>query len=95
LPISGNTCFPFRDATTIGGDTLTKKYEQTMAVLQRITGAGYTIGVVWEYQFDRDIIPHHPELKNHPIVQHAPLNTRDVLYGDRTEAMVLHYAIRA
>jgi hypothetical protein len=27
-------------------------------------------------------------------VQHAPLNTRDVLYGCRTEATVLHYAIR-
>ena len=64
-----------------------------MARLQRITGAGYTVEVVWECQFDKDILQRHPELK-HPILQHAPLNTRDVLYGGRTKAMVLHYAIR-
>ena len=39
-------------------------------------------------------LPRHPELKHHPIVQHAPLNTRDVPYGGRTEALVLHYATR-
>jgi len=49
---------------------------------------------VWGCQFDKDILLRHPELKEHPIVQHAPLNTRDVLYGGRTEAMVLHYALR-
>ena len=74
------------------GDTLAERYEQTMARLQRITGTGYTVEVVWESQFDKDILPHHPELKHHPIVHHAPLNTRDVLYGCRTEAMILHYA---
>jgi len=29
-----------------------------------------------------------------PIVRHAPLNTRDALYGGRTEAMRLHYKVR-
>ena len=65
-----------------------------MARLQRITGAGYTVEVVWECQFDKDILPHHSELKHRPILQHAPLNNRDVLYGGRTEAIVLHYATR-
>ena len=65
-----------------------------MAILQRITSSGYTVEVVWECQFDKDILPHHRELKQHTIVQHAPLNTRDALYGGRTEAMVLHNAIR-
>ena len=35
-----------------------------------------------------------PELLVHPIVKHAPLITRDALYGGRTEAMRLHYKIR-
>ena len=65
-----------------------------MERLQRITGAGYTVEVEWECQIDKDILPLQPELKHHPIVQHAPLNTRDALYGGRNEAMVLHYATR-
>ena len=35
-----------------------------------------------------------PELKTHPLVQHSPLNTRDSLYGGRTEDTMLHYKIR-
>ena len=70
--------------------TTSQRYEQTMARLQRITGAGYTVEVVWECQIDKDILLRHPELKHRPILQHAPLNTRDFLYGGRTEAMVLH-----
>jgi len=65
-----------------------------MARLQGITSAGCTVEVVWECQFDKDILTHHRELKQHPIFQQAPLNTRDALYGCRTEAMVLQYAIR-
>jgi hypothetical protein len=34
-----------------------------------------------------------PELKTHPIIRHSPLKTTDALYGGRTEAMRLHYAI--
>ena len=47
----------------------------------------------WECEFDNVILTDHHELKTHPIVQHSPLNTRDALYGDRTEAMRLHYKI--
>ena len=52
---------------------------------------GFTVEVLWECHFDRDILPHHSELKQHPIFQSGPLNTRDALYGRRTEKMVLHY----
>ena len=65
-----------------------------MERLQRITGTGYTVEVVLECQLDKDILPRYPKLKHHSVVQHAPLNTRDVLYGCRTEAMVLQYATR-
>ena len=90
----GHTCLPFRDVTTLGGDTLAQRYEQTMERLKLITGPGYTVELVWECQFDKDILPLQPEQKHHHIVQHPPLNTRDVLYGGRTEAIVLHYATR-
>ena len=65
-----------------------------MASLQHITSAGYNVEVVWDCQSDKGILPHHRELKQHPIIQHAPLNTCDALYWGRNEAMVLHYAIR-
>ena len=64
-----------------------------MARLQQITGVGYDLVVIWDCQFDKDILAHLPELKQHPIVQHSPLNTRDALYGGRTEAMVVRYKI--
>jgi hypothetical protein len=65
-----------------------------MSRLAQITQAGYQVQVQWECEFDRDILSRHPELKTHSIVQHSPLKTRDALYGDRTEAMRLHYKIR-
>ena len=77
----GDTCQPFRDVTTLRGDTLAERYEKTMARLQQLTSVGYTVEVVWECQFDRDILPHHPEHLQHPIVQSGRLNTRDALYG--------------
>ncbi len=49
----------------------------------------------WECDFDRGILADHPELKLHPIVQHSPLNTRDALYGGRTEAMRHYHAAGA
>jgi len=67
---------------------------RTMTKLQTITSAGYTVEVLWECQFDKDIQPPNPELKQHPIVQHVPLNTRDALYEGSTETTVLHYALR-
>ena len=36
----------------------------------------------------------HPYLKTHPLVLHNPLNTRDALYGGRTEALKLHYKVK-
>jgi len=64
-----------------------------MARLEQVTRAGYQVEVEWEWNFDSEIMPHHPELKTHPMIQHSPLNTRDALYGVRTEAMRLHYKV--
>lgn len=77
----GHICLPFRDITTIWRDTLAEKYERTMAKFEQITCAGYWLEVVWECQFDRDILAHYPELKQHPIVQHCLLIRRDEMYG--------------
>jgi hypothetical protein len=64
-----------------------------MARLERITKTGYQVKVEWECHFKSEIMPHHPELKTHPVDQHSPLKTRIALYGDRTEAMRLHYKV--
>jgi hypothetical protein len=44
----GHTFLPYRDVTTLRGDTLRQRYEQTMERLQGITAAGHTVEVVWE-----------------------------------------------
>ena len=85
---------PFRDLKTLGEDTLAERYERTMARLEQITKAGYTVKVMWECQFDESkIVERKPQLLTHPVLSHSPLNTRDALYGVRTEAMSLHYKI--
>jgi hypothetical protein len=75
----------------MAGDTLAERYEKTMARLAKITEAGYQVEVQWECEFDKGILAAHLELEAHPIVLHEPLNTRDALYGGRTEAMRIHY----
>jgi G:T-mismatch repair DNA endonuclease (very short patch repair protein) len=52
-----------------------------MARLEQITNAGYQVEVQWECEFNKNNLPLHPELKNHPLIQQSPLNTQDVLYG--------------
>ena len=73
------------------GDTLAEMYERTMERIEQIARAVYQVEVLWECKFHEKI---QSELKTHPLVQHSPLNTRDGLYGGRTEAMTLHYKIR-
>jgi hypothetical protein len=77
---------------TTSGDTLAERYERTLARIKQIEKAGYRVKIQWECKFDDTAIS--PELLVHPIIRHAPLNTRDALYGGRTEAMRLHYKIR-
>jgi hypothetical protein len=62
-----------------------------MSRLAKITEAGYQVEVQWECDFDTEILAAHPEFEAQPVVQHVPLNSRDALYGGRTEAMSLHY----
>jgi hypothetical protein len=59
-----------------------------MARIEQIKQAGYRVITQCECEFDEK-----PELLVHPIIKHAPLVTRDALYGGRTEAMRLHYKI--
>jgi len=54
----------------------------------------YQVEVEWECHFYNEIMPHVPELKMNPVVQHRPINTRDALNGRRTEAMRLHYKVK-
>jgi hypothetical protein len=63
---------------------------KTMARLAHITQAGYKVEDQWECKFGKGILDPTTNWR-HPVVQHEPLNTRDALYGGRTEAMTLHY----
>jgi G:T-mismatch repair DNA endonuclease (very short patch repair protein) len=90
----GHTCLRFRDVKTMNGDTLAERYEKTMTRSEQITRAGYQVEIQWECEFDEGILSHHPELQTHPLVEQSLLNTRESLYGGRTEAMRLHYKTR-
>jgi G:T-mismatch repair DNA endonuclease (very short patch repair protein) len=63
-----HTCMPYCDIAKLGqdADTLAQRYEQTMARLEQITQAGYGIELMWECEFDRDILSKHPKLRNPP-----------------------------
>jgi hypothetical protein len=90
----GHTCRPFRDLGTPSGDTLAERYERTMSRIEQIAKAGYKVTIQWECEFDESkIMDDKPELRTHPIIRHSPLKTRDALYGGRTEAMRVNYAI--
>ena len=43
----GHTCQPYREVTTIRGDTLAERYERTMMRKEQITRAGYQVQVQW------------------------------------------------
>jgi hypothetical protein len=80
----GCTCQPFRDVKSLRGDTLSERYEETLATIEQIKRAGYYVKIQWKYKFDQaKIVEQKPELLVHPIA----------LYGGRTEAMRLHYKI--
>jgi len=70
-------------------ETLDNRYEETMARLQKIKDAGYTVVSIWGFEF-RKLLRNTPgledELCSHPYVKNAPINIRDALYGGRTEA---------
>ena len=90
----GHTCQTYRDVTTIRGTTLAERYERTMMRIEQITLAGYQVEVQLECEFDEEILTRYPDLKTLSVVLHSPHNTRDTLYGGRTEAMRLNYKIR-
>ena len=86
---------PFRDVSTMSGETLAARYESMISQLEQITLAGYKVRIQWEREFDdARIVKPKPKLLTHPIVDQSPLITRDSLHGGRTEAMRLHCKVR-
>jgi len=56
-------CQPMRDHKTSHKDTLAERYEKTMARIEQIAAAGYTVKVMWECKFDAPkIVEQKPEL---------------------------------
>jgi hypothetical protein len=70
-------------------ETLQGRYEESMARLQRIKDAGYTVVSIWGCEF-RKLLLQNPglekELGSHSYMKNLPINIRDALYGGRTEA---------
>ena len=87
----GHSCQPFRDISTMNGDTLAERYEHIMSRFKYKTRAGYKGKVQWDRELDD---AEKSELLTHPIVRQIPLCTRDAFYGGRTEVMRLHYKVR-
>jgi G:T-mismatch repair DNA endonuclease (very short patch repair protein) len=78
----GCMCQPIRDVKTRSGEKLAERYEHTLSRLEAIRRAGYRVKFEWKCKFDATgIVEQKPELLTHPIVRHAPLITRDALYG--------------
>jgi len=91
----GHTCQPFRDVIAKSGDTLAKRYERTISRLEQITRSGYLVKVQLECDFEKSgIVKQKPELLKRHIVQQSPLDTRDTMYGGRTEDMCLYRKAR-
>ena len=78
-------------------ETLDNRYEETMARLQKIKDAGYTVVSIWGFEF-RKLLRNTPgledELCSHPYVKNAPINIRDALYGGRTEDSKTYYRVK-
>ena len=69
----GCKCQPMRDHKTLDEDTLAERYEKTMARIEQIAAAGYTVKTEWECKFDAEkIVERKPELLTHPIVRQSP-----------------------
>jgi G:T-mismatch repair DNA endonuclease (very short patch repair protein) len=67
---------------TLGEETLSERYEQTVARIEQIERAGYRVKFQWQCKVDEaKIVDQKRELLVHPIVRHSPLITREALYG--------------
>src|SRR5436190_2172200 len=86
------TCFPLlRDkalsSASDRGDTLDSRYDRTLAITWRLARQGYTVTEKWECDFDREMRDNREMseyLRNHPMVESAPLDPRDAFFGGRT-----------
>ena len=78
-------------------ETLLTRYEETKARLQKIKSADFIVVSIWECQC-RKLLRKNRDLENElslrPYLKNYPLNIRDALYGDRTEATKTYYRIK-
>jgi G:T-mismatch repair DNA endonuclease (very short patch repair protein) len=94
----GCHCMPNRHKPTGNTEeTLENRYEETMARMQKIKAAGYTVVSTWGCEFRKmlgDIPGLQNEICSHPYVKNAPINIGDTLYGGRTEASRTHCRVK-
>ena len=77
-------------------ETLLSRYEETQERLKRIEDAGYNVVSIWGREF-RKLLRENPdleiELSSHDFNKYSPINIRDALYRDRTEATKTFYRV--
>ena len=90
-------CMPNRHKPIGNTGTLENRYEETMARLQKIKDAGYTVVSIWGCEF-RKLLRNTSGLENElcsaHYVKNSPINIRDALYGGRTEASKTYYRVK-
>jgi hypothetical protein len=77
------------------GETFLSRYEETMARLQKIGGAGYKVILIWGCEFKKLLLENpglENELSSHPYVKNSPINIWDALYEGRTETSKTWYS---
>ncbi|XP_055387125.1 uncharacterized protein LOC129615785 [Condylostylus longicornis] len=89
------TCIPHNRNNSLqddSNDTMNTRYERTIKKAERLRKLGYDVIEMWQCEFNSLISKEEASyLKNHPLVQHAPLNPRDAFYGGRTGNVYNYY----
>lgn len=78
-------------------DTIDARYQQTLAMTWHLRQRGYQVTEKWECTFDREMRENREMqdfLKNHAMLNLAPLDPRDAFYGRRTGNIATHCEVK-
>ncbi|XP_063971153.1 uncharacterized protein LOC129263814 [Lytechinus pictus] len=89
------TCFKRRDILVPGtADTVESVYHKTIERERAIRNKGYTVEVIWEHDFQRQLKENADFFQFFKVFKETirtPLDPRDAFYGGRTGASRLYY----
>ncbi|XP_031338670.1 uncharacterized protein LOC116167447, partial [Photinus pyralis] len=75
-----------------GDETMNLRYENTRSKIVHLNQLGYEVIVKWECEFNQEKNSDMAQyISDHPLINFAPLNTRDSFYGGRTGNIKSHH----